>query len=84
VTMEDIKSNATTELRKIPKEAFHWCFQQWQDQWSKCARDYVSIALCPTLAVLCHHSWNFLTVYHVYIKCLQNSLLFLMQSHKLF
>jgi hypothetical protein len=23
VTMEDIKSNATTELRKIPKEAFH-------------------------------------------------------------
>jgi len=35
-TMEDIKSNATAELRKIPKEAFRWCFQQWQDRWSKC------------------------------------------------
>ena len=30
-TMEDIKSNATAELRWIPKEAFHRCFQQWQD-----------------------------------------------------
>jgi hypothetical protein len=30
-TMEDIKSNATAELRKIPKETFHRCFQQWQD-----------------------------------------------------
>ena len=27
-TMEDIKSNATAELRRIPKEAFHRCFQQ--------------------------------------------------------
>ena len=26
-TVEDIKSNATTELRKIPKEAFCWCLQ---------------------------------------------------------
>jgi len=34
--MEDIKSNATAELRRIPKEAFHRCFQQWQDRWSKC------------------------------------------------
>jgi hypothetical protein len=34
-TVEDIKSNVIAELRKIPKEAFHWCFQQWQDQWSK-------------------------------------------------
>ena len=25
---EDIKSNATAELRKIPKEAFRRCFQQ--------------------------------------------------------
>jgi histone-lysine N-methyltransferase SETMAR len=33
---EAIKSNATAELRKIPKETFHWCFQQWQDRWSKC------------------------------------------------
>jgi hypothetical protein len=30
-TMEDIKWNATTKLQKIPKEIFHWCFQQWQD-----------------------------------------------------
>ncbi|PNF28504.1 hypothetical protein B7P43_G14788 [Cryptotermes secundus] len=35
-TMEDIKSNATAELRKIPKEAFHRCFQQWHDRRSKC------------------------------------------------
>jgi hypothetical protein len=34
-TMEDIKSNATAELRKIKKGAFNWCFQQWQEQWSK-------------------------------------------------
>jgi hypothetical protein len=27
-TTEDIKTNATAELRKIPKEAFRWCFQQ--------------------------------------------------------
>jgi hypothetical protein len=27
-TMEDIKSNATVELRKIPKEAFCRCFKQ--------------------------------------------------------
>jgi len=37
-TMEDIKSNATAELRRIPKKAFHRCFQQWQDRWSVCAR----------------------------------------------
>jgi len=29
-TMEDIKSNATAELRKIQKETFRRCFQQWQ------------------------------------------------------
>jgi hypothetical protein len=29
--MEGIKSNATAELQMIPKEAFHRCFQQWQD-----------------------------------------------------
>jgi len=34
-TMEYIKSNATAKLRKIPKEAFRRCFQQWQDRWSK-------------------------------------------------
>ena len=26
-TMEDIKSNAMAELQKIPKDAFHCCFQ---------------------------------------------------------
>jgi hypothetical protein len=36
VTMEDIKSNATAELRQIPKEAFCRCSQQWQGRWSKC------------------------------------------------
>jgi transposase len=30
-TMEDIKWNATAELWKIPKEAFHLCFQLRQD-----------------------------------------------------
>jgi hypothetical protein len=30
--------NATAELRKIPKETFRRCFQQWQDRWSKCVR----------------------------------------------
>ena len=35
-TMEDIESNATAKLRKIPKEAFRQCIQQWQDRWSKC------------------------------------------------
>jgi hypothetical protein len=44
-TMEDIKSNATAKLRKIPKEAFHRCFQQWQDRWSKC----VCVRKSPTV-----------------------------------
>jgi len=30
-TMEDIKLNAMAKLWRIPKEAFHRCFQQWQD-----------------------------------------------------
>jgi hypothetical protein len=37
-TLEDIKSNVTAKLQKIAKEAFRWCFQQWQDQWSKRVR----------------------------------------------
>ena len=68
-TMEDIESNATAELRKIPKEVFRRCFQQWQDQRSKCARaqgsyfegDYVSVVTCPTIRVLYNNSGNFLT-----------------------
>ncbi|PNF15540.1 hypothetical protein B7P43_G16477 [Cryptotermes secundus] len=43
-TREDIKLNATAELRKIPKEAFHRCFQQWQNQWSKCV--HARVLLC--------------------------------------
>ena len=35
-TMEDIKSNATAKLQKIPKESFCRCFQQRPDRWSKC------------------------------------------------
>jgi hypothetical protein len=35
-TMKDIKTNVMAELWMIPKEAFYWCFQQWQDRWSKC------------------------------------------------
>jgi hypothetical protein len=35
-TMEDIKSNVMAKHRKIPKEAFRQCFQQWPDRWSKC------------------------------------------------
>jgi transposase len=30
--IEDIKSNATAELQKVPKEAFCRCFQQLQDR----------------------------------------------------
>jgi len=37
-TVEDIKSNGTAELRKIPKEAFRRYLQQWQDRWSKRVR----------------------------------------------
>jgi hypothetical protein len=36
--MEDIKSNAMDEIRKIPEEAFRRCFQQRQDRWSKFVR----------------------------------------------
>lgn len=35
-TVEDIKTNVTVELRKIPQQDFHRCFQQWQERWSKC------------------------------------------------
>jgi hypothetical protein len=41
-TMEDIKLNAVAELWKIPKEVFRQCFEQWQDQWSKC----VCVCVC--------------------------------------
>jgi hypothetical protein len=41
-TMEDIISNAMTELQEIPLEAFHRCFQQWQDRWIEC----VCVCIC--------------------------------------
>jgi hypothetical protein len=43
-TMEDIKSNATAQLRKIPKEAFQRGFQQWQHRWNKCV--CVCVCMC--------------------------------------
>jgi hypothetical protein len=47
-TMKDIKSKAIAERRKIPKEAFHRCFQEWQEQ--------VCVYMCrcngPTLKAL--------------------------------
>jgi hypothetical protein len=36
--------NATAQLDMIPQEAFHKCFQQWQDRWKKCVQyqgDYI-------------------------------------------
>jgi hypothetical protein len=36
------KSNVMAKLWKIPKEAFHWCFQQREDQWSRCVCAQVS------------------------------------------
>jgi len=35
-TVEDIKTNATAEFWKIPKQDFQRCFQQWQERWNKC------------------------------------------------
>jgi hypothetical protein len=68
--MEDIKSNAMAKLRKIPKEAFHRCFQQRQDWRSKCVcvcaqgscfeGDYISV-ICPIITVLYHNYGKFLT-----------------------
>jgi hypothetical protein len=34
--MGNSKLNVMAKLQKIPKEASHRCFQQWQDRWSKC------------------------------------------------
>ena len=67
-------SNATTELRKIPKETFRRCFQQWQDRWSKCVcaqvsyfeGDQVSVVICPTITVLHHIFGNFLTAPRIF------------------
>lgn len=37
-TIEDIKNNMISKLGKISKQDFHYCFQQCQEQWSKCVR----------------------------------------------
>jgi len=47
--MEDIKLNAMAELRKIPKEAFRQCFQQWQVRWSMCV--CVCVCVCARVRV---------------------------------
>jgi hypothetical protein len=72
-TMEAIKSNAMVELRKIQKEAFRRCFQQWKDRWSKCVwaqwfyfvGDWVSVAVCPTNTAQYLHSGNFLIAHRI-------------------
>ena len=45
-TLEDIKSNATAELRKVQKKSFRQCIQQWQDRWSNC------VCVCVRACVL--------------------------------
>ena len=63
-TMEDIKSNATAELCRIPKEAFHRCFQQWQDRWSKCVCVRARVLLWRWLGKRCHMSYHFGAIPH--------------------
>jgi hypothetical protein len=82
--MEDIKSNVTADLQKISKEDFHHCFQQLQDQWSKCVRaqgpyfegDQVNVAICPTIRVLYHHSWNLLTAPRIFLVLYSYNMIF--------
>jgi hypothetical protein len=65
-------SNATTELRKIPKEAFGGCFQQWQDRWSKCVCVCVCVCACARAGFLlrrwlgkrCHMSNHYSAIPH--------------------
>jgi hypothetical protein len=80
-TMKDAKSNATAKLGKISKEAFCWCFQQWQDSWNKCACVYVYMYACVSkghtlwrwlvklnalnITMQYHHSGNFLTAHRI-------------------
>jgi hypothetical protein len=44
----NIKSNATAVLRKMPKEVFRLCFQQWQDRLRKCVcvRERACVHVC--------------------------------------
>ena len=42
--MDEIKSAATTELKRIPGEAFQKCIRAWQKRMAKCialSGDYV-------------------------------------------
>jgi hypothetical protein len=61
-TMEDIRSNATAELRKIPKEAFCRCFQQWQDRRSKYVR--ARVLLWRWLGKCCRMSYHYSATPH--------------------
>jgi hypothetical protein len=47
-TTEDIKSNTMVKLQKVPKEAFHQFFQQWQDRWNVC------VCVCACVCVRVH------------------------------
>ena len=58
-TMEDIESNATAELRKIPKETFRQCIQQWQHRWSKCVCVCARVWLWRWLGKRCHISYHY-------------------------
>ena len=63
-TMEDIKSNTTAELRKVPKEAFRRCFQQWKDRWSKCVCARARVILWIWLGKRCHMSYHYSAIPH--------------------
>src|SRR5207248_5482435 len=34
--VDDIKKNATEQLRRVEQKDFQNCFQQWQERWTKC------------------------------------------------
>ena len=36
--MEAIQRAVTTELRRIPEEAFRWCIEAWKKRMDKCVR----------------------------------------------
>jgi hypothetical protein len=71
--VEDVKSNATAERRKMPKEAFYWCFQQWRDRQSKRVRaqgsyfegDWLGVAVPHNVTVQYHISGNFFTAHRI-------------------
>ena len=36
--LEAIKMAVTTELQRIPEEAFQWCIEAWKKRMDKCVR----------------------------------------------